>query len=263
MEGRRGISSDKEGVEMALQSKAINRGNWALPRGLLWPLTWLKERTRQAVGRRLNREVDGYELKVPYSMAQVYEQVRKGNVVLVEGRLRISRLIKCATKSQADLGKQYDDRNLVHLALMLRSRGSTCGRSSRSRSSTGFSEARRRAPRRIGRDGGCPAREAPRSPCGRARPPRGPEVEPAIGRRGYRGRRCVSGREVERQERWPRAVELGRSTTRRSSRHRVRDRRRAGDHEQRDDDRRNGALRPREHRLTTGTGPINAPGAAA
>lgn len=55
-------------------------------------------------------------------MAQVYEQVQKGNVVLVEGRLRISRLIKCATQSQADLGKQYHDRNLVHLALMLLAR---------------------------------------------------------------------------------------------------------------------------------------------
>jgi hypothetical protein len=33
-------------------------------------------------------------------MAQVYEQVRKGNVVLVEGRLRISQLIKYAAQSQ-------------------------------------------------------------------------------------------------------------------------------------------------------------------
>ncbi len=182
---------------MALQSKTTNRGNWALPWGLLSPLTWLRERMLQAVGRRLNREVDGYELKVPYSMAQVYEQVCKGDVALVEGRLRISQLIKYATQSQwshsalyvgdellrrggrlreaalanfgpladrlliealtdegviavpvtkyrshniricrpagidaanlervidsvmADLGKQYDDRNLVHLALML------------------------------------------------------------------------------------------------------------------------------------------------
>jgi len=104
---------------MALRSKATNRGNWALPRGLLSPLTWLKERARQAVGRRLNREVDGYELKVPYSMAPVHEQIRKGDVVFVEGRLRISQLIKYAAQSQADPGKQYDDRNLVHLALML------------------------------------------------------------------------------------------------------------------------------------------------
>ncbi len=63
------------------------------------PLTALKERLRAAVARRLNREVAGYELKVPHSMGRLYAHIRKGDVVLIEGKLRISQLIKYATQS--------------------------------------------------------------------------------------------------------------------------------------------------------------------
>lgn len=63
-------------------------------------LAALEEGLRRAVARRLNREVAAYELKVPNSMTRLYQQIRKGDVVLIEGRLRISQLIKYATQSQ-------------------------------------------------------------------------------------------------------------------------------------------------------------------
>jgi membrane protein DedA with SNARE-associated domain len=64
------------------------------------PLTALKARMKRAVSRFLNREVAAYELKVPNDMARVYQEIRKGDVVLVEGTLRISQLVKYATQSQ-------------------------------------------------------------------------------------------------------------------------------------------------------------------
>ena len=64
------------------------------------PLLTLQERLRAAVTRFLNREVSGYELKVPNDMARLYQHIRKGDVVLVEGSLRISQLVKCVTQSQ-------------------------------------------------------------------------------------------------------------------------------------------------------------------
>lgn len=60
----------------------------------------LKERLRGAVARLLNREVGAYELKVPNDMTRVYGRIRRGDVVLVEGKLRISQLVKYATQSQ-------------------------------------------------------------------------------------------------------------------------------------------------------------------
>ena len=60
------------------------------------PKEWLK----RTVARLLNRRVAAYELKVPNNMARLYEHIRKGDVVLVEGELRISQLVKYATQSQ-------------------------------------------------------------------------------------------------------------------------------------------------------------------
>lgn len=60
----------------------------------------VRERLRGAVGRFLNREVAAYELTVPNNMARLYRHIRKGDVVLVEGNLRISQLVKYATQSQ-------------------------------------------------------------------------------------------------------------------------------------------------------------------
>jgi len=55
---------------------------------------------KRAVTRRLNREVGAYEIKVPNSMGRLYKHIRKGDVVLIEGMLRISQLIKYTTQSQ-------------------------------------------------------------------------------------------------------------------------------------------------------------------
>lgn len=67
----------------------------------LWsPLVTLKEWLKQAVARRLNREAAAYEVKVPNNLERLYRHIRKGDVVLVEGMLRISQLIKYTTQSQ-------------------------------------------------------------------------------------------------------------------------------------------------------------------
>lgn len=64
------------------------------------PLVWVEAALRRAVARFLNQEVAGYELKVHHDVARWYQHLRRGDVVLVEGRLRISQLIKYATQSQ-------------------------------------------------------------------------------------------------------------------------------------------------------------------
>ncbi len=63
------------------------------------PLLALEERLWRAAGDLLNREVPGYELKTFNDMARLYHVMRKGDVVLVEGKLRISQFIKFATQS--------------------------------------------------------------------------------------------------------------------------------------------------------------------
>jgi hypothetical protein len=63
------------------------------------PLLALEKRLWRAAGDLLNREVPGYELKAFNDMARLYHVIRKGDVVLVEGRLRISQFIKFATQS--------------------------------------------------------------------------------------------------------------------------------------------------------------------
>ncbi len=59
--------------------------------GTLWsPLVMLTKWLKQAVARRLNREVATYEIKMSNNMERLYKHIRKGDVMLVEGMLRIS-----------------------------------------------------------------------------------------------------------------------------------------------------------------------------
>ncbi|MBI4245988.1 MAG: hypothetical protein HY614_02255 [Candidatus Rokubacteria bacterium] len=59
----------------------------------------LERRLRQAVARFLNRRLAGYDLKAPNDMTRLYERIRKGDVVLVEGELRLSQFVKYVTQS--------------------------------------------------------------------------------------------------------------------------------------------------------------------
>lgn len=63
------------------------------------PLRMFEGRLRQAVARFLNRRVAADELRVPNDMTRLYRHIRKGDVVLVEGELRLSQLVKFATRS--------------------------------------------------------------------------------------------------------------------------------------------------------------------
>ncbi len=60
----------------------------------------LEERVNRAGTRLLTRPVAAYELKVPNSMGRLYRHIRRGDVVLVEGELRISQLVKYVSQSQ-------------------------------------------------------------------------------------------------------------------------------------------------------------------
>ena len=71
-----------------------------VPAGLRSLLSALDGRLRRAVARLLNRRVAAYELKVPNDMARLHRHVRRGDVVLVEGELRISEFVKYVTQSQ-------------------------------------------------------------------------------------------------------------------------------------------------------------------
>lgn|SRR5574341_1209723 len=71
-----------------------------VPAALRAPLRALDGRLRRAVARLLKRRVASYELKVPSDMARLYRHIRRGDVVLVGGELRISQLVKYATQSQ-------------------------------------------------------------------------------------------------------------------------------------------------------------------
>ena len=63
------------------------------------PLNIVNGCLSRTAARLLNRRVAEYELRVPNDMAQLYRQIQKGDVVLVEGELRISQLIKYTTQS--------------------------------------------------------------------------------------------------------------------------------------------------------------------
>lgn len=60
----------------------------------------LKERLRRIGACLLNQPVAAYELRAPNDMTRLYRHIRKGDVVLVEGELRISEFVKYATQSQ-------------------------------------------------------------------------------------------------------------------------------------------------------------------
>lgn len=94
----------------------------------------LKERLKRAGARFLDREVAGYRLQVPNETARVYERIRRGDVVIAAPlekyrghNLRVCRprgidpaaLDRVIDSVVADLGKEYDDRNLFDLARML------------------------------------------------------------------------------------------------------------------------------------------------
>jgi permuted papain-like amidase YaeF/Yiix C92 family enzyme len=63
------------------------------------PLNIVNGRLRRTVACLLNQRVAEYELRVPNDMTRLYRQIRKGDVVLVEGELRVSQLIKYTTQS--------------------------------------------------------------------------------------------------------------------------------------------------------------------
>ena len=60
------------------------------------PKAYLKKR----VDEWLNKDVETYETIVPNDMEKLYKAIRKGDVVLIEGRVRLSQLIKVFTQSQ-------------------------------------------------------------------------------------------------------------------------------------------------------------------
>ncbi|MBI2205089.1 MAG: hypothetical protein HYU41_14670 [Candidatus Rokubacteria bacterium] len=85
---------------------AVQMARWSrrttvdLPAALHRSFGALDHRLRQAVARFLNRRVTTDELKVPNDMTQLYRRIRRGDVVLVEGELRVSQLVKYVTQSQ-------------------------------------------------------------------------------------------------------------------------------------------------------------------
>lgn len=85
----------------------------------------VKERLGAAVARFLNREVAGYELKVPNDMAWLYQYIRKGDVVLVEGSLRISQFVKYVTQSQWSHSALYVGDELLRRGGQLREQALT------------------------------------------------------------------------------------------------------------------------------------------
>ena len=53
----------------------------------------------RALHKRLNRPVESYEKRMVNNMTTLYQVVRRGDIVLVEGRAEISRIIKLMTNS--------------------------------------------------------------------------------------------------------------------------------------------------------------------
>ncbi len=74
-------------------------GRTKLPGIFRSPLGIAREWLTRAVARILNQEVAGYELRVANDMGWWYRHLRKGDVVLVDGRLRVSQLVKYTTQS--------------------------------------------------------------------------------------------------------------------------------------------------------------------
>ncbi len=63
-------------------------------------LAKLKAYLKKRVTESLNKDVEAYETIVPNDLEKLYKAIRKGDVVLVEGRQRLSQLIKVFTQSQ-------------------------------------------------------------------------------------------------------------------------------------------------------------------
>lgn len=74
----------------------------------------IRQRLRERVARVLKKEVEVYQTIVPNDMAALYRSIRKGDVVLVEGRQRISRMIKLFTQSQWSHMALYIGDELLH-----------------------------------------------------------------------------------------------------------------------------------------------------
>lgn len=64
------------------------------------PRKKLKAFLTARIEKRLAKEVPTYETTVRNDMEKLYRTIRKGDVVLIEGRQRISRIIKLFTQSQ-------------------------------------------------------------------------------------------------------------------------------------------------------------------
>lgn len=57
------------------------------------------ENLKRLLSARLNREVENYAMRMPNNMSQLFVRIRPGDVILVEGKQRISRAIKFFTNS--------------------------------------------------------------------------------------------------------------------------------------------------------------------
>lgn len=75
---------------------------------------------RQAVARFLNRRVADGDVTVPHDVARLHRHVRRGDVVLVDGELRISQLVKYATQSQWSHSALYVGDELIRRGGRLR-----------------------------------------------------------------------------------------------------------------------------------------------
>jgi len=59
----------------------------------------LFDRLRHIMARRLAKPVSGYRLRIPNNMPSLYKNIRKGDVVLVEGESKLSSMIKLFSQS--------------------------------------------------------------------------------------------------------------------------------------------------------------------
>ncbi len=80
----------------------------------------LTARLGQAATRFLNQDAAGYELMAPGDMARLYGGIRKGDVLLVEGRTRIGQLIQYTTRSPWSHCALYVGDELLHRGGRLR-----------------------------------------------------------------------------------------------------------------------------------------------
>jgi hypothetical protein len=89
-----------------------------MPISSLWPS--LAARLGQAATRFLNQDTAGYELLASSDMARLHRGIRKGDVLLVQGRTRIGRLIQYSTRSPWSHCALYIGDELLHRGGRLR-----------------------------------------------------------------------------------------------------------------------------------------------